>query len=219
MLVAFEHEIRDTAPTSEQTLAVVPTVRGRTRYEEAFLASIVADPLMVPAIARDLPTCGLVWNAGASLARALGYGYVCMLADDLAFIDVLTAHAAARGICATGRVPVPYIWTVKEDGVRVFESGGQFGCPLPEGQVCAWSGIPFCRTEDWFDVPPIHYFSDNAFTDAQFAAGRQAVVCPDFAFTHSWAQPGRRHQSTSEPEKLIWEEWRSHLRQPLLSVG
>ena len=101
--VTFEHRLQDSSHVSEQTLAVIPTVEGRTDYEEALLASLADDPLIATATARDYPTCGLVWNAGGSLAHRLGYGYVCMLADDLAFIDVLKGHAAARSICAAGR--------------------------------------------------------------------------------------------------------------------
>lgn len=187
---------------------VIPTVTGREENLAALkenLSRTAPDATLL--IFRDRATCGEVWNHGADQATTQ---YVTMLADDL--LPHPGWWQAAAGVVERGFIPAPYLWTATPEG-RTFESGGGWQAMMGRGMQTGWSAVPFCRPTDWTPIPPIHYFSDNAYTDAMAAKRIVAIVEPGFAFDHTWAQAARQQMQGARwyAEQGEWERFRANL--------
>lgn len=153
---------------------VIPTIAGR---ESDFARAAAAyERLTAPGciewiVELDHPTCGAAWNAGA--ARATGT-YLHFTADDLEPMTAAWLPAAAAA-CEQGYVP---LGIVQEPGLK------PIGRDFPR--------VPFCRREWWIPVPPIHYFSDNAFGALVGRAGHPGLVADGYDFYHHRSLVGRK---------------------------
>lgn len=153
---------------------VIPTITGR---EETFANTVSAYERLTTAdgiewiVERDYPTCGAAWNAGAE--RASG-DYLHFTADDLEPMSAAWLPAAIA-VCETGCVPLGLVQDPGENPI---------GRDFPR--------VPFCRREWWIPVPPIHYFSDNAFGALVGRAGHPCIVAEGYDFYHHHSMIGRR---------------------------
>lgn len=196
---------------SREVFVVIPTVAGREdhlqRCTEAYTRTLagVSHELFV---VYDAPTCGLAWNLGADVARGHGAEWLHMTADDLEPLDGW--YAAARS-CVTDYAasPAALIWTARAGEPDQVESHGDWAARYSVPCAVSMSRIPFCRTTQWIDIPPIHYFSDNAFTSAMQAQGVPIVAVEGYAFRHHWAQPGRKRMNDAQwfAEQTAWQTW------------
>lgn len=161
---------------------IVPTIAGReTELERCVAAYSALTPVEHEIIAiRDLPTCAHAWNDGAALANG---DHLHMTADDLEPTSAEWAQAALD-VVARGNVPVG--WVIEEQST--------FGRDFAR--------IPFCQRDWWRDVPLVHYYSDNAFTDLMAAEGHAVEVAPGYDFLHGRSPVGR----DESPERLARDE-------------
>lgn len=170
---------------------VCPTVAGRedhfqrcyTAYRET---QVALRQQWIPIV--DLPTCGLAWQRGASMADG---EYLHFTADDL------VPHAgwaeAAMEAADAGIIPMPTIYGPDGD----LEPLG----PATEG--C--TRIPFCTYKQWLKIGPmipLHYYTDNWFSFRAREAGLQLAEVPGYAFTHNWAQAARG-AGMSQQERMV----------------
>lgn len=191
-------------------LIVVPTVTGRERMLEACMCAYEDTTYSKGrdvAIFRveNKSTCGEGWNMGAKKARELGYEYVHMTADDLiphaGWYETAVETVAIQKFLPCAKVFNP-------DGTVQVQGGWhhEFG----DWEETGGGSVPFCRTEDWIDIPNIHYWSDNAYDYAQnYINKKKFVARTNYAFTHHTAQVGRKEMS--DVEKEIYEEWKRSL--------
>jgi hypothetical protein len=173
---------------------VIPTVTGReehlarciSAYEQRTRASFELIVLT------DRATCGVAWQEGADQANG---DFLHFTADDLEPHDSWDTQAiVAVGI---GSLPAPLI-----DQGAAGRSCGEHWRTIP----AAWTevrvtGVPFCNRRQWKKIGPmlpIHYFTDNWFSDRGRLAGYPTVACPDYRLTHHWAQPGRGAGTTQD---------------------
>jgi hypothetical protein len=149
-------------------------------------------------------TCGEAWNDSAEAARAAGAAIFHATADDL--VPSPSWYSAAMEAIEQGFTPCPIVWTEHEDGHKSIESSGGWRQLLADWTMVEQSVIPFCRVEHWEPIPPIHYFSDNAFSGAQARLGRPCVTRYGYEFLHTWAQPGRRPMAGEawDTEREAW---------------
>lgn len=200
------------------TLVVaVPTVDGReqhlARCEHAYHETVPTDVRLILVVKRNLATCGEGWNDVAATARLYAAGetagpvYFHATADDLEPLPGW--YEAAVFQTENGHSPSALIYTARAGQGDVVESHGDWGVRYPQPQVVGMSRIPFCREEQWIPIPPIHYFSDNAFSSAMFAQGISMVADPAYVFRHWWAQEGRHPMNDEQwfREKTAWESW------------
>ena len=150
---------------------VVPTIPGR---ESELARSIAAYERLTPVgiewiIERGHSTCAAGWNAGA--VKASGE-ILHMSADD---IEPETDEWFWAAIEALREGSVPVGWVREQNTVF-----GRDFCRLV-----------ICRREWWRDVPELHYYSDNAFTDLMIATGHEPVIAPGFDFYHRKSMVGR----------------------------
>lgn len=100
-----------------------------------------------------------------------------------------------------GFTPCPVIWSEK-DGQLALESAGRWGVYTTDGSVVGWAPMAMFRLDEWTrmgEMPPIHYWSDNWFSDASvMRLGRPLRLTRGFQFTHTWAEPGRRSMDSPE---------------------
>lgn len=197
------------------TLVVaLPTVDGRESFlERAELAlheTVPPDVRLIIDVQKNRPTCGEVWNTVAERAQAFetdGPVHLLCLADDLEPLPGW--YQAAVRHTEWGATPSALIWTHREGEADVVESHGDWGIRYPHAQVTSMSRIPFCKASQWIPIPPIHYFSDNAFSSAMTAQGIAIVAEPEFVFRHWWAAAGR-HEMNNEAwfrEQNAWQSW------------
>lgn len=151
---------------------VVPTVSGR---EDELVRTVAAYEEMTATpiewiVERGHSNCGAAWNAGARKATG---EILHMTADDLE-PDTDAWLPAAVAAIERGSVPLGLVW---EDAIGAF---GRDFCR-----------VPLCRRDWWQDVPEIHYFSDNAFTDLMIATGHSPMVADGFDFYHRRSMVGR----------------------------
>lgn len=189
-------------------LIVIPTVTGRESFlakcTEAYEATIKNQDHYWH-IGTNYSTCGEVWNDGAAFARERGIDYVHMTADDLiphaGWYETAVETVAIQKFLPCAKVFNP-------DGTVQVQGGWhqEFG----DWEETGGGSVPFCRTEDWIDIPNIHYWSDNAYDYAQnYINKKKFVARTNYAFTHHTAQVGRKEMS--DVEKEIYEEWKRSL--------
>lgn len=193
------------------TLIVIPTITARQEYLAECLKAYIETlgPIGEPyeygfCVVLDKPTCGEGWNAGARQARKFGYKYVHMTADDLiphpGWLDVAVETVEHEGNFLPGALVFDPDYSLPSHGNQV----------LPEWYPTGGASVPFLKTEDWIDIPDIHYWSDNAFDHAQREKnGKTFVTRSRYAFTHHTAQAGRKGLDTAERD--TYEEWARNL--------
>ena len=151
---------------------VMPTIPGR---ESELARTIEVYERLTPVdiewiIERGQDNCGAAWNAGARKATG---DILHMGADDIEPESEGWWFAAAPVLLA-GRVPLGYV---------------------REGHACLFGRdfcrVVICRREWWRDVPELHYFSDNAWTDLMIADGHLPTVAEGFDFYHRKSMVGR----------------------------
>ena len=157
---------------------IVPTIDGR---QDELVRTVSAFERRSPAFIEWIvetghDNCGAAWHAGARRATS---DHLLMAADDLEPSSPAWLPAAIEAV-ELGHVPVGW----------VREAAGQFGRDFPR--------VPFCRREDWIDVPECHYYSDNAFGELQAREGRVACIAPGYDFIHRRSMVGR----DETPERL-----------------
>lgn len=221
------------AGSPKATLVVaVPTVTGREdtleRCEYAYRETTPTNVELEWWVMRDRATCGEVWNEVARKAkqavvdcRASGAAvYLHCTADDLEPLPGW--YEAAVGQVEQGCTPSALIFTARDGQPDQVESHGDWAARYPEARPTSMSRIPFCLPEQWIDIPPIHYYSDNAFTVAMNVQGIPIIAEPGYAFRHWWAQPGRIAANSPQwfAEQATYEAWARQLhasRSPLWS--
>lgn len=180
---------------------VLPTVTGRAD-ELADAVEEFSPAAWLLLVLRDRPTCGEAWNEGVALALAGGAEYVCLAADDLRPTSAgWWVHAVTT--CDRGQLPAPLLFNV--DGTR-WDADGEPGAPY------AFSRVPFlsaAQARELFPIPPLHYYSDCAVGTLANASGWLTIVTAGYAFVHTWAEPGRVHDS--EPDRIAYERWAATL--------
>lgn len=199
------------------TLVVaLPTVTGREEIvsicESAYHETVPTDVRLIVHRQKDRPTCGEVWNAVALEAQAFAAGepgpvYFHATADDLEPLPGWFDPAVR--IVENGGTPSALIYTARAGQPDVVESHGDWGVRYPAPQVTSMSRIPFCRADQWIPIPPIHYFSDNAFSSAMQIQGIPMIADPDYRFRHWWAQAGRHPMNDAQwfAEQTAWQTW------------
>lgn len=199
-------------------LIVIPTVTGRedhlARCVESYENMTVGGVAQI-CIFKDYATCGEVWNLGAKEARELGHDFVHMTADDLvpenpgwyeAAVETVEADSDEYGY-ETGRF-LPCAKVFNPDGSIQVQGGWHH--EFEDWEETGGGSVPFCRTEDWIDIPNIHYWSDNAYDYAQNYINKKTFVArTNYAFTHYTAQAGRK--GLDDREREIFEEWKKTL--------
>jgi len=197
-------------------IVALPTVDGREshleRAEHALHETVPPAVRLVIDVQKNRATCGEVWNTVAARAQAFATGsdgpvYLLCMADDLEPLPGWYA-AAARHV-EWGSTPSALIYTARAGQPDVVESHGDWGVRYPMPQVTSMSRIPFCRADQWIPIPPIHYFSDNAFSSAMTMQQIPIVAEPEFAFRHWWAAPGRKPMNDDQwfREQTAWQTW------------
>ena len=158
---------------------VLPTIAGREAERERTIAAYERlTPCEIQWVhVYDYPTCAEAWNAGASAAEGR---YLHMGADDIE-PETGAWFAAATSVVDAGGVPLGW---VREDVQGVF---GRDFCRAV-----------FCLREWWHPVPPVHYYSDNAFDDLMRVSGHTPTVAEGFDFYHRKSMVGR----DESPERL-----------------
>lgn len=179
-------------------LVVIPTVEGREEDLAKTVAAYEADPRCTVHATYGHGQVGAGWDRGLhEWLDATGDTHpepthVLFGNDDMwphaGYLDP-ALEASDRGY-----TPCPYMW--RPDGT--LESGGEWQKPNPDWHVVHWSPLPFFRFDErgphLDGFPPIHYWSDNWLAvSAQYRLNRPVVVRRDFAFTHTWAMPGRQY--------------------------
>lgn len=204
------------------TLVVcIPTVDGReidlARADAAYHATVPESTRLMLVTRRNLPTCGAAWNDVAAMARGLdrivdGPVYYHCSADDLEPLAGWFEAAVAE--VDSGNTPSALIFTARPGQPDTVESHGDWANRYLQPTVVGMSRIPFCRIEQWRDIPPIHYFSDNAFSSSMQAQGVPIVADPDYRFRHHWAMAGRHPMNDAQwhEEQAIWTAWALALR-------
>jgi hypothetical protein len=158
---------------------VMPTVPGR---QDELARTIDAYERLTPnaeiewIIERGHDTCGTAWNAGARKAT----GEVLHMGADDGEPETDRWLPAAELALALSRVPLGWV----REGDQTF---GRDFCR-----------VVICRREWWQDVPDLHYFSDNCWTDLMIAAGHTPMVAEGFDFYHRKSMVGR----DESPERL-----------------
>ncbi len=193
-----------------EVVVVIPTVTGREahldRCMQAYMRTLKGVHWQA-VVHHNAPTCGAVWNIGAQAAREADAAYVHMSADDLEPLDGWYREAVAT--VEMGATPSALIFTARDGQPDVVESHGDWAARYTVPTVTSMSRIPFCRTSQWIDIPPIHYFSDNAFTSAMQMQGVPVLAVAGYAFRHHWAQPGRKQMNDQQwfKEQTEWQTW------------
>lgn len=192
-------------------LIVIPTVDGREDNLDNCLSHYGATlgeksyrAKWDVCVIRNRDTCGEAWNYGAKIARNEGFEYVHMTADDL--IPHPGWYECAVETVETGYIPSALIYS--PDGA--VESHGTWKDRHEDWTEVPQTLIPFCRTEDWIDIPNIHYYSDNAVSSMLKYQGYTIMAREEYAFTHYMAQPGRKGPARDE-ERQTWIEWEKTL--------
>ena len=192
-------------------LVVIPTVTGREhhlrRCERAYRAVTPPDVQLDIATWLDKPTCGEVWNTGARFAATLRADYVHMTADDLEPLP--GSIEAAIEIVDKGATPSALIWTARDGQPDTLESHGTWAMHFLSPTEVDMSRIPFCRPEQWIPIPPIHYWSDNAFSVACRVQSIPMIADQRYAFRHHWASEGRIAMNSEQwyREQATYEQW------------
>lgn len=134
-------------------------------------------------------TCGEAWNAG--VRRCTG-DVVHMGADDVEPESDRWLPAALETFELSG-VPLGL--------VREPSGAGTFGRDFARVVICprAW----------WRDVPPIHYYSDNAFDDLMRRDGHTPRIAEGFDFYHRKSMVGRDESGHYAVDLPAYEAWRS----------
>jgi len=194
-----------------EVVVVIPTVQGREDHLDRCMAAYMrtlAGVRWQAVVEHNRATCGEAWNLGAEVARAAGATWLHMTADDLEPLDGWF-EAAVSCVREFGASPSALIWTARAGEPDVIESHGDWAARYSVPNAVSMSRIPFCRTELWIDIPPIHYFSDNAFSSAMQAQGIPLVAVPGYAFRHHWAQAGRKQMNDEQwfREQTTWQQW------------
>jgi hypothetical protein len=201
-------------PPAATLVVALPTVDGREHHLDRAMRALEqttpADVRLIVEVRRNRPTCGEVWNLVAQVARGFArYAtdaptYLLCMADDLEPLPGW--FECARMLVDEGSTPSALIFNGETGHV---ESHGDWAVKYHNPTVVGMSRIPFCRAEQWIDIPPIHYFSDNAFSSAITSQGVPIVAHPDYAFRHWWAQE-HRHPMNDEQwfrEQTTWQTW------------
>lgn len=168
---------------------VVPSIAGR---ETDLASTLLTYERLTPSsiewiIEYHHANCGAAWNAG--VAKATG-DFVLIAADDLEPETAAWLPAALRTV-EKCRVP---LGLVREDVIGTF---GRDFCR-----------VPFCRREWWRDVPEIHYYSDNAWSDLMIMLGHVPTVAEGFDFYHRRSTVGRDESPERvDRDRLGYEYW------------
>ena len=164
---------------------VLPTIPGRGDELERTIATYERlTPVAIEwIIERGHTNAGAAWNAG--VARATG-DILHITADDL---EPETAGwlPAALTVIAAGGVPLGW----------VYEHTNRFG-----RDFCR---VPACRREWWRDVPEIHYFSDNIWTDWMVRDGHPPTVADGFDFVHRRSMVGRHEAEWMARDRAVYQ--------------
>lgn len=167
---------------------LIPTVTGRedtlARAIDAYNTRSTGFEIEIITVL-DYPT----WPAGCNAARKLATGDIIHYsADDL---EPLEGWAnAMMSALNQGFIPGAQLWDYKKEGPPIYQ--GYDGLP---GTLVRLARVPAATKElaDRIgDIPePIHYYSDNWFTDKASLLGWATRVEGGYDFLHHWAQVGR----------------------------
>lgn len=182
---------------------IIPTVDGREEHLARTTQAYEAEPHVYVLPQYGHKAVGSGWRAGveAILERPDSERpeFVMLGNDDMPPLPGWLMPAIAT--IDAGFSPCPVIWS-ERDGMLALESAGQWGVYTADGAIVGWAPMSMFRTDEWRrmgEMPPIHYWSDNWFSDASaLRLGRPMRVTQGFQFTHTWAEPGRRSMDGPE---------------------
>lgn len=176
---------------------VIPTITGRETLLEATMAAYRAWPAAVERwsfiLVRDRTTIGAAWEAGAQMARAEGYDYIHLSADDVEPLPGALdegLRAAVDGILASPRI-------IQPDGTLLqcgSLGGGQLLGECADGTVASTSQFPILSASSYSaiaPIPAIHYYADDYVGWALRQEGFAVEVRTAFAFRHLGGSAGR----------------------------
>lgn len=185
-------------------LIVIPTILGREKHLDNTLEAYKSTcPGSEFFIITGRNTCGEVWNLGAECAAKNFFDYVHMTADDM--IPHKGWYECATETVKAGYIPSALIFN--PDGT--VQSHGVWATRYKDWTVVPQTLIPFSRPEQWIAIPNIHYYSDNAASSGFKSQGLEIVARTNYAFTHHFAQPGRKDMT--DAERQIWKNWEAQL--------
>jgi hypothetical protein len=180
---------------------VIPTIKGREHLHERTVAAYRAtapDHELVFYTARDYPTIGEAWNAGAdeaALSRASRLGgpdYLHLTADDVepqpGWLDA-AIEAADQDFYPSPRI-------IRPDGSTEAcgsMGGGMLLADCSDWTPCVTSPFPFMRMENWTPGAclPIGYYADDWLSHLARQAGLKPVVRTSYCLTHLEGTVGR----------------------------
>lgn len=182
---------------------IVPTVPGREADLERTTRAYEAEPHVYVLPQYGHKAVGAGWRAGVEAVlerpQAERPEFVMLGNDDMPPLPGWLMPAIQT--IDDGFTPCPVLWSEK-DGLLGLESAGRWGVYTSEGAIVGWAPMTMFRLAEWHllgEMPPIHYWSDNWFSDASaLRLGRPLRVTRGFQFTHTWAEPGRRSMDTPE---------------------
>lgn len=176
---------------------VVPTIRGREHLYErtlaAYRATTIDSHTLTFYTARDYPTIGQAWNAGADQAlRADEHDYLHLTADDVepqpGWLEA-AIEAADQNFYPSPRI-------IRPDGsVEACGSmgGGMLLQDCGDWTPCVTSPFPFMRMEAWRPSAclPIGYYADDWLSHLARQAGLRPVVRTPYCLVHLEGTVGR----------------------------
>jgi hypothetical protein len=170
---------------------VIPTLSSRGRHLKQAVQSYeeTVPNLDLIVIENDGRPCGIAWQEGAERAKG---DYLHFSADDLVALPGWLD--AALEIVAVDMTPAPVLYN--PDGT-LYSMGHHFQEVLQPGTTVQMSPVPFCSMKQWEKIGPmipLHYYTDNWFSQRSWDAGWPVVLHYGYQFVHHIAQEGRVHE-------------------------
>ncbi len=190
-------------------LVCIPTIKGRSHWfnqcRDAYLATSPKDVRI--SCVRDYPSCGTGWNGAVTQAFMHQGGaeveYLHFTCDDIVPHEGWWREACQ--VADAGELPAPMLY--EPDGSRWnFFDGGPGDSP-------PFTRLPFMSRAQWDllgPFPPIHYYSDCYASDVGNAHGMATRIVEGYAFTHHWAQEGRKLEGQDE-DVSVYQQWVARL--------
>lgn len=189
---------------------VIPTIDDRyhsyVRTRNAYFRTLQGVEWRLVTV-RNADSCGAGWQMGADeVQEYLEPDYIHLSADDL--IPREGWFEAGKEAVSWGAVPGAVIH--RPDGslesMAAWETAGKH-----KGRADL-ARIPFCSWDQWQfiqPIPPIQYYSDNAFHDRAAMNGWPCLTHDRYAFIHHkprQLRPGEQEQMIRDSQ--AYEEWR-----------
>jgi hypothetical protein len=191
---------------------VIPTIEGREKMYEITRRTYehtLGDEVEWRIVTvKQADSCGEAWQIGADeLYNGFDPHYLHLGADDLVPLDGWW-EAGVR-VVEKGGVPGAYIR--RPDGslesCKAWETDGD------DGELADLARVPFCSWQQWLrisPIPPIQYYSDNAFHDKARDYGWPCIIDHGYAFIHhrpATPRPGENEQMIRDHR--YYEQWRA----------